>query len=138
MPASTFYRSNPVYEKVINKLERPLVNIFALTDKWLPEPTKENTNKHNCHVLIEIRDALMGRWFKDRTALRARAIRAMFNFIISKYDRDNVNGGYLDDVLKEWSGKRWVFRDENPETNKKRIAELLDEKKFDEVMDLIQ
>ncbi len=138
MPASTFYRSTPVYEKVVNKLERPLVNIFAMTGKWLPEPTIENTNKHNCHVLIEIRDILLSRWFKDQTALRARAIRAMFNFIISKYDRDNVNGGYLDDFLKEWSSRAWVFKDEKNEKNKKRIAELLDKGKFSEVMDLLQ
>lgn len=136
MPAATFYSSTPIFEKVIKKLEQPLVNMFALASKWLPKPTKETTNKHNAHILIDIRDSLLPRW--NQGELRNRAYLGMFNFLISKYDRDDVNGGYLDEIVREIKNSDWIFKQAmTPQQRRAYIAKALDNKEFPKAMQVI-
>ena len=133
MPAATFYSSTEFYQRVIDKVEMPLVKLFSFASKWLPEPTIENTNKYNAHLLIGMRNTLIKKWFGEKTHIRAKAIRAMFNFIISKYDRDNINGGYLDDFLAEWAKSDWIFG-----RNEEALLKALGNKEFDKVLQLVE
>ena len=137
MPAATLYSSTGLKEGVIDRLERPLLRLFGFAAKWLTEPTLENTNKQNCHTLVGIKDKLLKKWFADEAhdTNRAKAIRAMFNFIISKYDRDNANGGYLDDFIAEAKACDWIFREETTDTD---LVSALDNRQFDKVFDMIE
>jgi len=113
--------------------------MFSIASKWITEPTKNNTNRFNCHQLIEIRDTLMEKWSKKaplcNSKVRLEAIRGMFNFIISKYERDNVNGSLLDDFFYEWAKRKWIFRDK---AAKEDLFNAIEAKEYHKVMDLIR
>lgn len=137
MPAPTPYSSGTVFGKMVKNVEWPVIRLFTLISKWLPEPSFNDTNKHNCHILIGVRDRLLDKWKKQglNSEYRLNAIRTMFNMIIQKYDRDNVNGGYLDDMVREFKACDWIFRTDN---DKKRIADALEKKEYDKIFDLMR
>ena len=109
MPASTPYSSNnKLMEFIKDKFEAPIVTIGILVAKILPEPTINNTNKHNTHLLIGLRD-----WFLDHDETphpRHEAYRGLFNAIISKYDRDDHHARRLDEFLRKWLETDWQFK----------------------------
>jgi len=141
MPAATLYSSTSLYEKVEKRIESPLIKLFSFASRWLTDVTIENTNKYNSHILIAIRDILLEKWFGEGqfVEVRAKAIRAMFNFIISKYDRDNTNGGYLDDFFAEKEKHDWQYKADFGKSNhlQKALVEALSGGEYDKVLGLI-
>ena len=90
IPLATFFDSNGLSEL------REFITIINAIKK-LPEPTKENTNWPNTHILIEIRDEFFKH--EGKNSKRTRILRVIFNFIIIKYEYDPYYRKRIDWVL---------------------------------------
>ena len=149
MPAATPYSSSGKLQDFITaRMEKPLVALLVFISKRLPEPTRNNTNKYNTHLIIYLRD-----WFEERdeTPVRHEAYRGLFNFLAYKYDRDNHHADRLDEVLKEWLKTDWQFKEggrptvywkqDEPTSERPRLqkalVEALNNGEFDKVLGLI-
>jgi hypothetical protein len=91
----------------IEKVEMPLVFIGGLIFKQFPTPTKKNTYKHDTHVMIDLRDWFFNHRKKDS---RYEPILGLFNFLISKMDRDDYYADILKVLIREIKTKDWELK----------------------------
>ena len=71
----------------------------------LPEPTKENTNYPNTHVLIDAKDWYFSHFYHEQD--RAKMMRAIFNFLIILYQYDEPWRLKIDTVLEFIKNSPW-------------------------------
>lgn len=143
MPAATPYSHGAVYDFFVDKLEKGALKLLHLVVDRIEEPTKETTNKHNTHLLIDLRD-----WFLAHETCRTKAYRGLFNFVIIKYDRDNHHGDRWDALLEKWKKMPWLFSgrqpkggwlsDEEEEKSQASLLEALSAGDSGKVMNLIE
>ena len=75
--------------------------------KILEEPTKENTTRHNTHILIDIRD----KYFKlDNLPARKELMKAIWKIGIVEYEHDGHYSFRGDWVLEEIHKSDWKQR----------------------------
>lgn len=81
---------------VIEKVKAPLLKAIVTLATRYPEPTIENTEKHNSHVLIAIRD----RFFEHNRILRNALFRALWRVLISEYEHDLEYSARIDFLVE--------------------------------------
>jgi len=86
------------YQYITEKVNNPLVFFMSSVFDKLPEPTRENTRWSNSHRLIEVRD---GFFQHENNPKRFKALRAIFNYVIIKYDYDPYYHERLDWVIEK-------------------------------------
>ncbi len=119
--ANEYSLNHKAFEFAVERIEKPLVALFGFISKVWKPPTKVNTNKYNTHLLIELRD-----WFLPHVEGTSRydAFTGMFNYSISKIDRDD----YYEDcwllLLQEALKKPWIFKDRLPRKMWKDLGDV--------------
>lgn len=141
MPGATIFSTTPIQQKLMHGIQDIIVQNFealwvsksifqnlrllielmqvALRIRKLPMPTHNNVNKHNSHVMIDLRD-----WFlahEDPKGSRYKVFVAILNLPIIKYEFDDFMSRRLDKWLEEWlkmylSGEGWVFSGKHPDS----------------------
>ena len=71
----------------------------------LPEPTKENTDYPNTHVIIDARDWYFSHFYHEPE--RAKVMRAIFNFVIILYQFDEPWRLKIDKVFEFIKSQPW-------------------------------
>lgn len=80
--------------------------IVAFAD-ILPEPTKENTVRHNTHVLIDLRDKFLR---YDTIANRTKLYEAAWKIFIAEYEHDADETYRFDWLVEELANSDWETR----------------------------
>lgn len=137
MPLASLFTTKPVQKTLIKDIQKPIVDTFSvlysaprntrfillvlievIKTLWhiyrLPRPTKANTNKHNTHILIELRD-----WFLEHehpNSMRRAMYDGLLSFVAQKYDWDGYNGSRLDAWLRQWKKSDWIDTGKQPES----------------------
>ena len=124
--AKTIYSAGPVQQLIVEELNAPFVKLvsegisiknlgtlrqFLKGLEKLPEPTHEGENaveKHNSHIMIDLRDRL----FLHVKAKRG-ALWRLCNYGIVKYDYDGYYEHVGDMLLLWWTLTDWQFPSHN-------------------------
>jgi hypothetical protein len=92
---------------VIEKIKAPLLMAIVKYCKRYPEPTRENTTRHNTHILLNIRD----KFFSYETNRGRRELfEAAWRMLIAEYEHDRYYGDLFDWLIEEISKSDWKPR----------------------------
>lgn len=82
----------------VDKVKAPLMKALVILAGRYPEPTKENTDKHNTHVLLDIWDE----FFKhEDNPGRDGLFKAIRKITIAEYEHDGYYSQRIDWFLKK-------------------------------------
>jgi len=80
----------------------------------MPEPTKEIVQDANSRILIDIRDDFLGHLKSERYK---KMFRAIFNYVIIKYDFDKFYKGCINWCFGEAMRRGWNLGYSRPHDN---------------------
>jgi hypothetical protein len=93
---------------IIHKVKAPLAKAIILIAGRLPEPTKQNCDCPNTHILLDIRD----KFFNDmeNNPGRKDLFQAAFRIFICEYEHDPYYRYRFDWVVEEMIKRGWQPR----------------------------
>jgi len=151
LPVASMFSLEKPKNIIISWIDNPLEWFFRIIANRLANPTKENTNKYNTHILIDMRDEFLKH---QEGNSRYEAWRGIWNIFIVKYETSNYYSDRFDHVLQLCFGKDWLYLEgkipcgmwdredsgdvRHPVPNRKmRVVEALNNKEYDKVLQLI-
>ncbi len=132
---------------------RAILELIQVARKMrkLPRPTHDNVNKHNSHVMVDLRDDFLAH--DAPRGVRHQVYEGMFNLTIIKYEIDDHMSKRFDYWLRKWKETDWIFTGKHPETEwilneadrnepvvlrQKALLKALDNREFEKVLNLIE
>lgn len=174
MPAANLFTTKAIQDHLVKNVQKPFVAIFTALSAnprnfwelvklawWgyktiremqkLPRPEISNTNKHNVHILLGIRDDFLAH--DSPNGSRHKMFDGFLSFVAQKYDWDDYMSKRLDYWLRKWKESDWIFTGKHPETDwilneadkkeptyirQEALKEALNKKEWPKVLNLIE
>ena len=174
MPASGLFTTKPIQDHLVKNVQKPFVDIFSALSAsprnfwelvklawWgyrtiremqkIPRPEHSNVNKHNVHILLDIRDDFLAH--DSPKGCRHKMYDGFLFFVAQKYDWDDHMSKRLDYWLRKWKKSDWIFTGKHPETDwilneedkkepvyqrQQALLKALKNREFDKVLNLIE
>jgi len=172
MPAANLYTTEAIQDFLMKEIYEPVKRNFLILRrggtffemlrgiieliqvarkiKKIPKPTHDTVNKHNSHLMIDLRDDFLSHMPRG---FYYNVYEGMLNLAIIKYDIDDHMSKRLDYWLRKWTLTDWIFTGKHPETEwelneaekqepgvlrQKALLKALKNREFDKVLNLIE
>lgn len=97
------FQTPSMVEVITRKVKTPLTKSLALIDRFIPEPTKDNTQQRNTRILIDLMEFFFNHlnYYGDKYGEKERALRAVWKLFIVIYDYDPPYRDAFNLILKK-------------------------------------